>query len=137
MSLDLYNQACKLSDQDAVDFTRKAILFDKSDINKLVYDHKEKLDHYCAKAIMFLILRDIHHDVVSEVEILGVGRSDLYDITTKVIYEFETSGSKSYQRKMNEIYEQTGIEVIVVDVTILPTDIFQRYMLLQEYVRPD
>ena len=137
MSLDLYNQACKLSDQDAVDFTRKAILFDESDINKLVHDHKEKLDHYCAKAIMFLILRDMHHDVVSEVEILGVGRSDLYDITTKVIYEFETSGSKRYQRKMNEIYEQTGIEVIVVDVTILPTDIFQRYMLLQEYVRPD
>ena len=106
-------------------------------MNKLVHDFKEKLNHFCAKALMFFILRELKHDVVSEVEIVDVGFGDLYDITTNVFYEFETSGCKSVQRRVNEIYKQTGVEIIVTDVKELPDDIFQRYLKLKEYVIPD
>jgi hypothetical protein len=59
---------------------------------------------------------------------------DLYDISTRVIYEIETTGCKKIQRRVNEIYEQTGVEVIVIDVKDLPDDIFQRYIKLKEYI---
>ena len=90
-----------------------------------------------AKAIFFMVLRNLKHDVVSEVQIVGVGVGDLFDITSQVLYEFETTGCKSVQRRVNEIYKQTGIEVIVIDVKDLPDDIFQRYLKLKEFVIPD
>ena len=137
MSFNLYDLDSGLDTDDATDYSRKAILYDESDVNKLVHDHREKLNHFCAKAIFFMILRDLKHDVVTEVEIVGVGIGDLYDITGKVLYEFETTGCKSVQRRVNEIYKQTSVEVIVVDVKELPDDLFQRYMKLKEYVIPD
>jgi len=94
MSLDLYSLNRSIDDEDTITFSRKAILYDKSDVNKLVHDFKEKLNHFCAKAILFMILQGLKHDVVSEVEIVDVGFSDLFDITANVLYEFETTGSK-------------------------------------------
>ena len=137
MSFDLYSLNSGLDSDDATEFSKKAVLFDRNDINKLVCDHKEKLYHFSAKAIMFFILREMKHDVVTEVEIVNVGVGDLYDLTTGVLYEFETTGSKKAQRRVNEIYKQTKMEVIVIDVKDLPDDIFQRYMKLKEYVIPD
>ena len=137
MSFDLYSLDSGLDSDDAVEFSRKAILYEKSDINKLVRDHKEKLNHFSAKALMFFVLREFKHDVVTEVTIIGVGVCDLYDITTGVIYEFETTHCKSVQRRVNEIYKQTNNEIIVIDIKDLPDDIFQRYMKLKEYVIPD
>ena len=137
MSFNVYDLDSGLDIDDSNDFCRKAILFDRSDINKLVHHLKEKLNHFSAKAIMFMILRDLKHDVVSEAEIVGVGVCDLFDISTKVIYEFETTGCKKRQRRVNEIYKQTGIEIIVIDVRKLPDDIFQRYLKLKEYIIPD
>ena len=86
---------------------------------------------------MFFILRGLKHNVVSEVWIVDVGYGDLFDITTNVLYEFETSGCKSVQRRVNDIYKQTGVEVIVIDVQELPDDIFQRCIKLKEFVIPD
>ena len=137
MSFDLYSLNSGLDSDDPRDFYRKAILYERSDINKLVHHHKEKLNHFSAKAIMFMILRDLKHDVASEVEIVGVGICDLLDITTNVIYEFETTGCKSVQRRVNDIYKQTGVEVIVINVKELPDDIFQCYLKLKEFVIPD
>ena len=137
MSFDLYSLNFGLDSDDPRDFYRKAILYERSDINKLVHHHKEKLNHFSAKAIMFMILRDMKHDVISEVEIVGVGISDLIDLTTNVIYEFETTGCRSVQQRVNDIYKQTGIEVIVIDVKSLSDDIFQRYLKLKEFVIPD
>ena len=84
-----------------------------------------------------MILRDLKHDVISEVEIVGVGVCDLFDRSVNVIYEIETSHSPKYRRLANEIYKQTGVEVIVIYVKDLPDDIFQRYMKLKEYIIPD
>jgi hypothetical protein len=137
MSFELYDLKSGLDSDDAIEFGCKAILYEESDINKLVHDHKEKLSHFCAKAIMFFVLRELRHDVATEVEVVNVGVCDLYDISTKVIYEFETTGSKKVQRKVNEIYKHTGNEIIVIDVKELPDDIFQRYLKLKGYVIPD
>ena len=137
MSFDLYSLDSGLDRDDPTEFSRKAILFDESDVNKLVHHLNERLNHFSAKAILFMILRDLKHDVISEVEIVGVGVCDLFDITTKVIYEFETTACKKVQRRVNEIYNQTGVEIITIDVKDLPDNIFQRYMKLKEYVIPD
>jgi len=137
MSFDLYSLDSGLDSDDPTKFSRKAILFDESDVNKLVHHLNERLNHFSAKAILFMILRDLKHDVISEVEIVGVGVCDLFDITTKVIYEFETTACKKVQRRVNEIYNQTGVEIITIDVKDLPDNIFQRYMKLKEYVIPD
>ena len=137
MSFDLYSLDSGLDSDDPTEFSRKAILFDESDVNKLVHHLNERLNHFSAKAILFMILRDLKHDVISEVEIVGVGVCDLFDITTKVIYEFETTACKKVQRRVNEIYNQTGVEIITIDVKDLPDNIFQRYMKLKEYVIPD
>jgi len=137
MSLDLYSLNRSIDDEDAIEYSRKAILYDKSDANKLVHDFKEKLNHFSAKALMYFILRELKHDVITEVEFVNVGFGDLYDITVNVLYEFETTGSKKIQKRVNEIYKQTGIEIIVIDVKNLPDDIFQRYLKLREYIIPD
>ena len=137
MSFNLYDLNSGLDSDDAVDFSRKAILFDKTDLNKLVITGNEKLNHFISKAIMFFILSELSHNVVTECNIVGVGRLDLYDLTTQVIYEFETTGCKSVQERVNDIYKQTGVEIIVIDVKELPDDIFQRYMKLKEFVIPD
>ena len=134
MSFDLYSLNRSINDEDAITFSRKAILYDRSDVNKLVHDFREKLNHFCAKAILFMILRDLKHDVTSEVEIVNVGVCDLFDISVNVIYEFETTACKKVQRRVNEIYKQTGVEVIVIDVKDLPNDLFQRYLKLREYI---
>ena len=137
LSFDLYSLDSGLDCDDPTEFSRKAILFEQSDINKLVHHLNEKLNHFSAKAILFMILRDLKHDVLSEVEVVGVGICDLFDRSVNVIYEFETTACKKVQRRVNEIYKQTGVEVIVIDVKDLPNDIFQRYLKLQEYVIPD
>jgi hypothetical protein len=137
MSGNLYDLDSGLADKDALDFSRKALLFDRNDINKLIVAGREKLNHYITKSIMFYILSELHHDLVTECNILGVGRIDLYDITTKTIYEFESSHSINKRRKENEIYAQTGVEVIIIFIKDLPDDIFQRYLKLREYVIPD
>ena len=134
MSLDLYSLNRSIDDEDAIEYSRKAILYEKSDV---VHDFKEKLNHFSAKALMYFILRELKHDVITEVEFVNVGFGDLYDITVNVLYEFETTGSKKIQKRVNEIYKQTGIEIIVIDVKNLPDDIFQRYLKLREYIIPD
>ena len=137
MSFSLYDLNSGLDTDKAIDFNRKAIYYEASDVNKLVYDFKEKLNHFSAKAILFMILRELKHNVVTEVEIVNVGVGDLYDISANVLYEFETTGSKKVQKRVNEIYKQTNMEIIVIDVKELPDDFYQRYIKLKEYVVPD
>ena len=127
----------ELADKNALDFSKKAILYDRNDLNKLVIAGTEKLNHFITKSIMFYILSELDHDLVTECNIVGVGRIDLYDISTKTIYEFESSSSINKRRKENEIYAQTGVEVIIINLKELPDDIFQRYLKLREYIIPD
>jgi hypothetical protein len=137
MSSNLYDRDFELADNNALDFSRKAILFERIDINKLVIAGREKLNHFITKSIMFYLLRELDHDLVTECNIVGVGRIDLYDITTLTIYEFESSTTINKRRKDNDIYKQTGVEVILINIKDLPNDIFQRYLKLKEFIIPD
>jgi hypothetical protein len=74
---------------------------------------------------------------LTEFEIVGVGRGDVFDLTTKVQYELETSRSPKYRREINSKYLQAGIELIVIDCSDLPLDFYQIYMYLQQFVQPD
>lgn len=137
MSFNLYDLNDSLDSDDSSGFSRKAILYDRNDLNKLVIAGTEKLNHFITKAIMFYILSELNHNLATECNIAGIGRIDLFDVTTQTIYEFETTGSKSGQQRVNDIYKQTGVEVIVIDVKELPDDIYQRYLKLKEFVIPD
>ena len=137
MSFNLYDLNYELDNKNALDFDRKAILYDRNDLNKLITIDNEKLNHFSAKVIMFYVLSELDHDITTECQIIGVGRVDLYDVTTKTVYEFETSHSPKYRKEINEKYIQNGVEVIVVNINELPDDIFQRYIKLREYVIPD
>ena len=137
MSYNLYDLDYELADKNALDFSKKAILFDRNGLNKLVIAGTEKLQHFIAKSIMFFILNELDHDIVTECQIVGVGRIDLFDITTQTIYEFENHVSPKYRKEANEKYRMTGVEVIVIDINELPDDIFQRYLKLREYIIPD
>ena len=70
MSFRLYDQNSGLDSDNAIEFSRKAILYEESDVNRLIQDHKEKLNHFSAKALMFFILRELRHDVTLEVVLL-------------------------------------------------------------------
>ena len=133
----MYDLNYKLDDKNALDFTRKAILYNREDINKLVIAGTEKLNHFITKALFFYVLSELDHEIVTECNIIGVGRVDLFDLTVRVIYEFENSRSPKYRREANEKYKQTGVEVIVIDINELPDDIFQRYLKLKEFIIPD
>ena len=137
MSYNLYDLDYELADKNALDFSKKAILYNRNDLNKLVIAGNEKLNHFITKSIMYYILSELNHDLVTESTIVGVGRLDLFDITTQTIYEFESSSSINKRRKEDEIYAQTGVEVIIINIKELPDDIFQWYMKLKEYVIPD
>ena len=51
MSFDLYSLDSGLDSDNPIEFSRKAILYDESDINKLVHHLNERLNHFSAKAI--------------------------------------------------------------------------------------
>ena len=49
MAFRLYDLDYELDDKAAVNFERKAILFNRSDLNKLVIAGAEKLNHFISK----------------------------------------------------------------------------------------
>jgi len=73
MSFNLYDLNYELDNKNALDFDRKAILYDRNDLNKLITIDNEKLNHFSAKAIMFYVLSELDHDITTECQIIGVG----------------------------------------------------------------
>ena len=63
------------------------------------------------------------HDVVTEFEITGMGIGDVFDITTSVQYEVETTSYSKFIERRRLDYERTGVEVIVIPLAKLPKDI--------------
>ena len=51
MSFELYDLKSGLDTDESTEFSRKAILYEESDVNRLVRDHKEKLNHFSARSI--------------------------------------------------------------------------------------
>jgi len=51
MSFELYDLKSGLDSDDALEFSHKAILYDKSDTNKLIHDPREKLNHFVSRSV--------------------------------------------------------------------------------------
>ena len=116
---------------------KRGLLYDVKDINKLAKFSTEKLDHWTAKCLLFYILREMKHDVLSEFEITGVGIGDILDLNTMTQYEIETRNARPTLERYNEKYKQTGIELIIIQTKYLPTNITKRYRRLKKYIVPD
>ena len=111
-------------------------LYVHNDLNKLTIAENENLNHFSTKAILFYVLTELNHDVICDFHIIGVGNVDLYDFSTRTVYLFDPSMVKGYQETLNELYEQSEVEMISINIEDFPDDIFQRYLKLREYIMP-
>ena len=118
-------------------FKRRGILYQSHDINKLIKHQREKLDHISAKTILFYILRELKHDVITEFEIVGLGIGDVLDFTTNTIYEIETHNSIARCNQFKAKYKQIGTEILIVQTYKLSKDLTERYRQLKELIIPD
>ena len=95
---------------------------------------RETLDHWITKALLFRLLRKMKHDVITEFEITGMGIGDVFDITTSVQYEVETTSYSKFIERRRQDYERTGVEVIVIPLAKLPVGLKEREKVLMDYV---
>ena len=96
----------------------------------------ESYRHFMAKASLFYRLRELGHDVISELELPG-GYVDICDKTTFTIYELEFTQSRNWHAHKVDQYKTAGYDVIVIDCSKLPDDVFQMKMYLEEFIVPD
>ena len=128
MYCNLYMQKLELDEMNVN-------LYDHADLNKLIIADNENLNHFVSKSILHYILSELNHDVISDYHIIAIGNVDLYDITTRTIYQFESSNFMTNKHLTeNDILNQHEVEVIIIFLEDLPDDIFQRYMKLREYI---
>ena len=86
------------------------------------------------QSLLFRILRKMKHEVVTEFEITGMGIGDVFDLTTSVQYEVETTSYSKFIQRRKEDYSRAGVEVIVIPLAKMPEDIIERERTLKEYV---
>ena len=119
------------------ELSKKAILFQESDVGKLTICSNEQLRHFLAKAVLLYHLLRMKHKVVCEAEIAGIGKGDLFDLNTRIQYEVETEKSIANINKMKEKYRQTGIDLIIVQIKKMPNDIKGMETYIDQFTRPD
>ena len=113
------------------------MLYHHENLNKIKIAIDEKLNNFISKSILFYILTGKqNHDVICDYYIIGVGEADLYDLTTRTLYIFDSTKFNEFRKIINELYSDSEVEVITIDPDDLPDDIFQRYLKLREYIIP-
>jgi len=120
--------------KDKRNYKQRGMIYQIHDVNKLKMHSNETLEHWITKALLFRMLRKMKHDVITEFEITGMGIGDVFDITTSVQYEVETTSYSKFVERRRLDYERTGVEVIVVPLAKLPVDLKEREKVLKEYV---
>ena len=121
----------------AVDLSKKAIIYDNNDIGKLSICTNETLRHYIAKSMLVYHLKRLKHRVVTEARIEGIGFLDVYDIDTNVIYEIETEKSIANSRKAKEKYQQTGVDIVIIQIKDWTDSIGWLSDYIKMWIRPD
>jgi hypothetical protein len=115
----------------------KAIVYEYADVNKLHKHSTETIRHYIAKSMVFYLLRQMKHDVVTEFTIEGIGIGDVFDISTRTQYEIETDQyPKRFMKRLSK-YQQAGIELIVIRTKPMPDDIKKIKDYIWPFLRPD
>ena len=119
---------------DNREYKQRGILYLPEHVNTLKMHTKETIDHWITKALVFRMLRNIKHNVVTEFEITGMGVGDIFDLTASIQYEIETTSYPKYIRDRAKKYIRIGVDVIVIPIGKLPEDIKEREKALKEYV---
>jgi hypothetical protein len=120
--------------KDKRNYRQRGMIYQPGDVNALRMHPKETLDHWITKAILFRLLRKMGHDVITEFEITGMGVGDVFDLTTRVQYEVETTSHSKFLQKRKEDYSRVGVEVIVIPLARLPEDMKGREKELEGWV---
>ena len=122
---------------DYKQYSTRGMEYDKSDVNKVTIFTSESLKHWVAKTILFYKLRQLGHNVVSEVPIPGLGVADLIDLTLNIQYEIELDVHKHIRESKAKKYQRDGVEIIVVHCHKMPTDIKELSSFLDPYIIVD
>ena len=115
-------------------YKQRGMIYQPSDLNRLKMHVNETLDHWITKAILFRILRKMKHDVITEFEITGMGIGDIFDLTTSVQYEVETTSHSKFLQRRKGDYSRDGVEIIVIPLARLPEDMKGREKELEGWV---
>jgi hypothetical protein len=120
--------------KDKRNYKQRGIIYQPQDINSLRLHSTETLEHWVTKAIVFRLLRKLKHDVVTEFEVTGMGVGDVFDLTTSVQYEIETTSYNKFVQRKRENFTRAGVEVIVIPLAKLPKDLKERKKVLEEWM---
>ena len=119
---------------DKREYKQRGILYLPEHVNTLKMHTKETIDHWITKALVFRLLRNMKHNVVTEFEITGMGVGDIFDLTTSTQYEIETTSYPKYIRDRAKQYIRIGVDVIVIPLKKLPADIKERCKALEDWI---
>jgi hypothetical protein len=108
-------------------------IYNHLDLNRLTLAENEKLNEFINKSILFYILNELNHDVVSDFNINGLGDVEIYDFSARTAYIFELHRLNEYKMDIDELNNEHDVDVIGIDSESLPEDVHQRYMKLREY----
>ena len=120
--------------KDKRNYRQRGMLYLPEHVNTLKMHSTETLDHWITKALLFRILRKMKHDVVTEFEITGMGVGDVFDLSTSVQYEIETTSYSKFIQRRKDDYARDGVEVIVIPLAKMPEDVREREKVLGEWV---
>ena len=123
--------------KDYKHYSVRGLIYTESDLNKIPVFQGETLKHFLAKAILFYKLRRLKHDVLSEVEIPGLGVGDIVDLSANVQYEIELDVHKHIRESKAKKYARKDFDVIVVHCHNLPLNIHEISKYLEQFVVPD
>ena len=124
-------------DHDPFELRKKAILFNWDEIGMLRKHPTEKLNHYLAKAIVMYELTKMKHRVVSEPEMAGVAKPDIFDFDTSTIYEVENQRSMANSLHNKAKYDSMGVDVVIIPIGKCGTDLEELREHIMQYLRPD
>ena len=104
--------------------------------NHLTKFSNEPYRHFMAKSCLFWLLRKLHHEVASE-WLVGDGYVDLYDKSTRTLYEIEFQVSAKHFAEKRMQYNISSYEVIIINCSKLPLNINEMKKFLEQFILPD
>jgi hypothetical protein len=89
-----------------------------------------------AKACLFWLLRNLKHDVATEWKVTN-GYFNICDKTTQTLFEIEFQRSKGKRTQKTKQYKNNGYELIIIDCSQIPENIYEIQKYLELFIYPD
>ncbi len=110
--------------------------YEYKDINSLKKHPTEKIKHFQAKSLLFYILRQMEHNVVTECKVFG-GLADIVDLNARTQYELQNIDNPKMVESKIKQYINNGLEIILIPLRNLPKEQSIQYAWLKDFVIPD